>query len=240
MNASYSIITPVFNEEELLLSTVEQNLRLLRASGIDFEMVLVNDGSKDRSALIMDELQSCHPEVQSFHKVLNEGFGSAMSQGFRLAGKEWFLCLPVDCPLTEESLRTFVSSTGKADIIVAYRPERKGYSARMKVNSKVFHWLTCRLFGLELKDFNWLHMYRGDLFRNGTLRIRSKGLFMLAEVLVRADRAGLSFHEVTVDQPERLAGVATASKPSAVAFTLKEMLGFFLSLKMGGDRSSRT
>lgn len=237
MNASYSIITPVFNEEELLLSTVENNLKLLRASDIDFEMVLVNDGSTDKSAQVMNQLESLYPEVHCSHKPLNEGFGSAMSHGFRVAGKEWFICLPVDCPLTVESLRTFMSATGMADIIVAYRIERKGYSARMRVNSKVFHWLTCQLFGIDLMDFNWLHMYRGDFFRNGTLRVRSKGLFMLAEVLVRAHGAGLSFHEIAVDQPERLAGVATASKLSAVAYTMKEMLEFYLSFKLKCYRS---
>jgi len=132
--------------------------------------------------------------------------------------------------LTNESIDAFLSATGKADVIVAYRPERKGYSFQMKVNSAVFHWLAVYLFRLELKDFNWLHMYRSSLFRDEIIHFRSKGLFMLTEVLVCASRKGRSFHEILVEQPERLAGVATASRLSAVLHTIREMLEFRLSL----------
>ncbi|HXH19084.1 MAG TPA: hypothetical protein VNJ07_08360, partial [Chitinophagales bacterium] len=147
--------------------------------------------------------------------------------GIEAATKEFILCIPADSPLTPEVLKAFIGAAGKADIIVSYRLERVGYSTRMKLNSKVFHFLVRTLFDIKLRDFNWIHMYHRRIFGDSGVKLKSKTLFMLAEVLISAKRKGFSFHEIPVHQTQRLTGIATASKLVTVIKTLRDIIAFY-------------
>lgn len=228
---SVSVVTPVFNEEQIIESAVRTNLKLLRQFNCDFEILLVNDGSKDNSAQIIDRCFSSAPEIKIIHKAVNEGFGGAVKSGITGAKKEFILCIPADSPLTPEVLTAFAEAAGKADIIVSYRLERLGYSWRMKLNSKVFHFLVSRLFDIQLRDFNWIHMYHRRIFGDNGIKISSKGLFMLAEALIDARRKGFSFYEIPVHQTQRATGVATASKLTTVLKTLREIAAYYFTGK---------
>lgn len=224
---SVSVVTPVFNEEEIIESAVNTNLRLLRQYGCDFEILLVNDGSTDGSARIIDRCFSDIPSIRIIHMPANEGFGGAVRRGIAAAGKEYILCIPADSPLTDEVLASFLAAAGKADIIVSYRLERLGYTPRMKLNSKVFHFIVSALFDMHLRDFNWIHMYHRRIFADNGIGIRSKSLFMLAEVLISAKRKGYTFFEIPVHQTQRLTGIATASKFTTVMKTLRDIAVYY-------------
>ncbi|MEX2590172.1 MAG: hypothetical protein WD334_08200, partial [Chitinophagales bacterium] len=134
---------------------------------------------------------------------------------------------PADSPLDKDTCHTFFSSNiDFADIIISYRKERKGYTRSMLLNSKIYHFLISWLFSIKLKDYNWIHLYKRDIFNS--IEINSKGLFMLSEVLVKANKLGFKIEEVEVDQKMRLTGIATVSKPSAIINTLKEMISFYI------------
>jgi glycosyltransferase involved in cell wall biosynthesis len=157
----------------------------------------------------------------------NGGFGSAIKKGISIAKNEYIICIPADSPLDEQTAKSFFEAHLKSDIVVSYRLERKGYSKWMLLNSKVFHFLVSNLFNIKLKDFNWIHLYKTEIFNH--VDIQSKGIFMLAEVLVKAKKLKYSFIEIPVYQRQRLTGIATASKPSAVIKTILEMI----RLKLG-------
>src|SRR5262245_33709887 len=74
-----SVVMPVYNEENTLAEIVAR----VQATPFDKEIILVNDGSKDRSAAIMDELAKKHPNVRCFHHAQNAGKGAALSTGFK-------------------------------------------------------------------------------------------------------------------------------------------------------------
>jgi len=224
---SVSVVTPVFNEEEIIESAIKTNLLLLKQFNCDFEVVIVNDCSTDGSAMIIDRCFSNSAEIKIVHKPANEGFGGAVKSGIAVASKDYILCVPADSPLTSEVLEVFIKAAGKADIVVSYRLERLGYTWRMKVNSKVFHFLVSKLFDIQFRDFNWIHMYSRRIFSIGGIEIRSKGLFMLAEVLIAAKRKGFSFYEIPVQQTQRATGIATASKLSTLINTLREIAVYY-------------
>jgi len=224
---SLSIVTPVFNEEPIIENTVKTNLQLLRHLHFDFEILIVNDGSTDGSASIIDRCFSGIPEIKVIHKPVNEGFGSTVKTGIESARKEYILCIPADSPLTEEILELFVNSAPKADIIVSYRIERPGYNWRMNLNSVVYHFIIKNLFNLPLRDFNWIHLYHRRIFDERGVTITSKGIFMLAEVLIAAKKKGCTFYEIPMRPTQRITGVATASKFTTIIKTVQEMAVYY-------------
>lgn len=226
---SVSVIIPVFNEEEIIANAIRKNYHSLVELNCDFEIIIVDDGSMDSSAL---QVQSCIAMIANsryYKKDKNEGLGAALRFGIQLSKKEKILCVPADSPLDIETLSAFVVNKDKADILVSYRIARLGYSYRMLINSKVFHFLISSLFDMQLKDYNWIHMYSRKIFTEGKIKIEFDGLFMLAEILIKAKRKRYSFFEFPVKQQQRLTGIASASKFINVYRTLRDIIKFRLN-----------
>lgn len=226
-----SLIIPVYNEEDAVRHAIEANIVALQALLKDYEVIIINDGSADRSAAIIDETAGGRAFIRVLHKPKNEGMGGAVMSGIQLATKTYVLPVPVDCPLDTDILKKFISNLDHYDMVIGYRPVRVGYSLRMKLNSFVFHQLVSRLFRVQLKDYNWIHLYKRKIFTEDGIVITSKGIPMLAEVLIKGIRKGLRIKEIEVEQKERLTGVATASKISTVLKTIREI--FVLYAKIG-------
>jgi glycosyltransferase involved in cell wall biosynthesis len=223
---SVSVIIPAYNEEAIIKNAVKTALDILAASDSDFEIIVVDDGSSDQTPAILDQFFGSHPRITIYHKPYNEGFGSAIRCGIKLAKKQFIFCVPSDSPLTAPLYGIFSSHAHKADVLVSYRKEKIGYSIRKHINSYVYHRLISIAFGMCLRDYNWIHMYNRKLFDEGKIEIEYNGIFMLAEILIKAKRAGFTFCEFEVEQTERLTGIATASKLTAIIKTLGEMISF--------------
>ena len=161
-----------------------------------------------------------------YFKKKNEGFGSAIRKGIELAVKKFVMFVPVDSPLTEDIMQSFYENIDKADILVGYRIEKKGYSWRMKLNSRIFHVLVSKLFNMKLKDYNWIHLYRREIFNE--IIIQYNGIFMLAEVLIKGKQKGYTITEFPVEMIKRSGGVATAGSFKAALQTARDLFSFFI------------
>ena len=226
-NFSLSLIVPAYNEEEGIEYAINSNLDTLQKVGIDFEIIIINDGSTDQTKRIIEQNFGALPEV-TFESKTNGGFGSAIRRGVELAVKNHIIFAPVDCPLSPATLGAFLSNIDKADILVSYRRERKGYNWQMKLNSKFYNFLVSLMFGLSLKDFNWIHMYPKKMF-DSDIKIEYDGVFMPAEVLIKAHRKGYSFYEFPVEMEKRTTGKATAQSLKAITQTLRDLIKFFMN-----------
>lgn len=223
---SVSIIIPAYNEEKIIEKAINQALTILNAESADYEIIIVNDGSSDKTAELINSYSNHFQKITVFHKLQNEGFGSAVRKGISMATKTHLLCVPVDSPLTIELFTIFRDKADCADIIVSYRKKRLGYSKWKLFNSWIYHILITYFFSINLRDYNWIHMYNRKIFTTGKIEIEYKGIFMLAEILIKAKRKGFTFYEVEVEQTERLTGIATASKPSAIIKTIFDVFSF--------------
>lgn len=226
-NISLSLIIPVFNEEQSVQAAIESNLYALNQQLTQFEIIVVNDGSDDSSQEIINQFIKDRSNISSIQKEKNEGIGSAIRTGIYNAKYDYVFPVPVDCPLDNETLSLFLSQLGNADVIAGYRPKRVGYSVRMRMNSYLFHAIISFLFNVKLKDYNWIHLYKRKIFIKDGIEITSNGIVMLAEVLIKSLRKGLSVKEIEVVQRERLTGIATASKFTTLLKTFKEIISLY-------------
>jgi len=136
------------------------------------------------------------------------GFGSfelAAAEAARATG-DYLILWPADMPAEPADLAPYVAQFGRADVIVGVRQARVGYNPLMRFNAWLYPKLVATLFGLRLRDVNWIHAYRRDLFARITLTQR--GIPMLVEALVRLRDLGARFAEVDVQMKVRLGGVA--------------------------------
>jgi len=224
-----SILVPAYNEEELLADAVAQLLAAAAAAADDFELVVVNDGSADRTGDILDGLAVADPRIRAVHHERNRGIGGAIITATHNARCDRAIICPVDSPLSAEQLRAFLAASAPDVIVVGYRPRRLGYRGWQHVGSGVYHWLACALLGLRLRDINWIHLYPTRLF--GELQIEFGGIVYLAEVLAKAKRLGYRFVEIESPMAARLKGVATISKPRTIWRTFWDLWRLWWRLK---------
>ncbi len=219
-----SVVVPAFNEEALLDDCIRRLHTTLAALRLSAEIILVDDGSRDRTPAIADALAAALPGVVAVHQQ-NQGIGGAFRTGAARATGDYLILWPADMPAEPADLAPYAAQFGRADVIVGCRRRRVGYNPLMRFNAWLYPQLVATLFGLRLRDVNWIHAYRRAQFLRITLTQR--GIPMLAESLVRLRDAGATFVEVDVDMKERLGGVPSASRLRVMRRTLGGLFGLW-------------
>jgi hypothetical protein len=114
---------------------------------------------------------------------------------------------------------------GRADVLVGCRLRREGYNPLMRFNAWLYPWLVRALFGLRLRDVNWICVYRRDLVEQ--VVVTQRGIPMLTEILVKLRDLGASFLEVDCRMQPRRVGVPSASRFRVMWRTLTGLLQFW-------------
>ena len=160
-----SVVVPLYNEEESLPHLVEQLLAALRPSGERFELVLVNDGSSDRTAEVLERLSQDIPELVGVLLRKNYGQTAAMAAGFDVAQGEVIVSLdgdlqndPADIPMLLSKLREGY------DLVSGWRHQRQDAALQRKLPSKLANRLIGRVTGVRLHDYGCsLKAYRREV-----------------------------------------------------------------------------
>lgn len=227
--SSLSIVIPAYNEEEIIVTSVQQTLAAVSQAVADYEIIIVDDGSKDATQALVNKHLHEWPQARMVINKKNGGFGAAVWAGIQEASKEFILCVPVDSPIDLETLAPFLAVAPSTDVVASYRVKRVGYTLRMRFNSWAYHKLVSVVFGINLKDYNWIHLYRSCIFKKVTYQ--SRGIFMMVEVLLEARKNGFKIAEIPVHQKQRVTGIATSAKLSTILFVLKEMQRYLKNAK---------
>ena len=219
-----TVVVPAYNEEGALASTVASIRHALRDLAVSSEIIIVNDGSTDRTPEIADSLAAEDSATRALHQE-NQGLGGALRTGFADSHGEYVISWPADTPVEADELQPFVKALGSADVLVGYRSRRAGYNPLMRFNSWLYPQLVDWMFGLRLRDVNWIHLYRTALIREVSLSQR--GIPMLTEALVRLRDRNASFLEVPSEMKLRTTGVASASRLKIMWRTLAGLYLFW-------------
>lgn len=227
-DVSLSIIVPAFNEEALIENTVEHLIATGTKWVRDLEIIIVNDGSADKTPGIIDRLAEKHEIVRALHQSPNKGFGSTVRKGLENATNDLVTFCPADHHFSDREFEIYLTLIKHADVALGYRRERRSKQRLYPwMLSHYYHVLVNTLFRQDLYDVNWIHIYRRDQLPQ--FIGNSNGVFFLAETIIRAKRLGLNVVGVDVNYVERSTGDATGGKPSTVLNTVREMINFFLN-----------
>jgi glycosyltransferase involved in cell wall biosynthesis len=226
MALSVSCTILAYNEEESIEQAVLDVRNALVDLGREFEVVVVDDGSSDRTAEIAAALEDRFAEVRLIRHGRNLGPGSAILTGIRNARSDVICFHPADQQVDFREVAAMVPLLDDADIVVVSRSGRPGYTRMRMLSSQVYITLARVLFGLEgFQDFNFIYLFRRSLFDG--MPIDSDGVFLCTEILVRAIRKGARVAHAEAECLPRVSGTSKVYRPRVIAKTLREMLGFW-------------
>lgn len=217
-----SIFFPAFNEEANLEASVQKALESAPTISDDFEVIIVNDGSKDRTGEIADALVKRFPgTVRAVHHEKNRGYGAALWSGYDAASKEYVFFTDTDLQFDLEEIKELAKHVPEYDAVLGYRAKRMDSKMRL-LNAWGWNVLNRALFGLKVRDIDCaFKLIRRDLVVS--LPLETRGAMMSAEMLIRMSRNGVKFKEIPVSHYPRTKGVATGAKLTVILRALREM-----------------
>lgn len=228
MPPSVSVVIPMYNEEAYVERAVRAARDVLEGMGADWEVIVVNDASSDRTGALAEDLARADPRVQVLHNVANRQLGGSLRAGWARARKDLILYTDADLPadLGELPRAAHLLEYQQADVLAAYRFDRTAEGPRRAVMAFGYNLLVRVLFDLPVRDVNFaFKLFRRSLLER--LRLTSEGSFIDAELLLRARRAGAHVIQMGVDYFPRRHGPSKLSSPAVVAGILREMARYW-------------
>ncbi|MEA2518994.1 MAG: hypothetical protein QOF49_1074 [Chloroflexota bacterium] len=236
--ARLSYFFPAHNEEANLEGLVSEALETLPGLADEFEIVIVNDGSRDTTGRIADDLTAANPGVvRAVHHPVNLGYGAALLSGFQAARHEHVAFTDGDRQFRVADLGSLIdrmAASDRPDVVVGFRIKRADplvrtlYARAYRLANRIF-------FGLQVRDVDCAC----KLFRRSALEgigVESGGAFFSAELLIKLQAAGRSVAEVGVPHYARMAGSPTGAKPSVVFRAVRDFWLLRLRLWANGKR----
>ena len=231
-----SYFFPAHNEESNLPGLVEEALETLPTLADAFEIVIVDDGSRDATPAIADELAAANPDtVRAVHHPQNLGYGAALLSGFRASRFELIAFTDGDRQFRIADLARLterLAAPDAPDIVVGYRIQRADPLIR-KIYARVYRFANRVWFGLGVRDVDCAC----KLFRRASLEgiaVESGGAFFSAELLIKLHASDRTIVEVGVPHHPRTAGSPTGAKPSVVFRAVRDF--WSLRLRMWANR----
>lgn len=225
-----SFFCPAYKEEINLPIVVERAFQTLKRLASKFEIVIVEDGSPDRTGEIADSLvKKFSPHVRVIHHKKNLGYGPALRTGFKKADKyDYVFYTDSDAQFDVSELEGFIPYLVAYDVVIGYRKNRALPFKRL-VQTIIYNFLVRLLFGLKVKDINCsMKLVKRSILDK--IELTSESAFIDAELLVKLHNLGLEFKEVGVTHYPRVAGKAYGGKLSVIWQTFSEMISYWWEL----------
>ena len=224
-----SLVYPVFDEADNIAELLSESLRLAPKLSSDFEIVVVDDGSRDGSARIIEERRRAEPRIRVVRHSLNRGYGAALHAGLREARGEFVFFSDADLQFDLEELSTLFAHARNFDIVAGYRLHRRDPWPRRVIG---WSWsaLVRALFDLQVRDIDCaFKIFRRHVI--DAIPIESIGAFINTEILVRADRAHFRIHQVPVAHRRRRYGRQSGANPKVILRAFVELATLYGELR---------
>jgi glycosyltransferase involved in cell wall biosynthesis len=237
--ARLSYFFPAHNEEANLEGLVDEALATLPLLAETFEIIAVDDGSRDATPSIADDLAARHPDVvRAVHHPTNLGYGAALRSGFAAARYELVAFTDGDRQFHVADIGRLTDRLSEADapdVVVGFRIKRAdpfirtAYARAYRLANRIF-------FRLKVTDVDCAcKLFRREALEG--IHVESDGAFFSAELLIKLGAAGRTIAEVGVPHYPRTAGSATGAKPSVIGKAVRDFWRLRLYMWVNRQRS---
>jgi len=224
-----SLVFPVFDEAANIGPLLDASLRLAPKLARDFEIVVVDDGSRDGSAAIVAARRSEDPRIRLVRHGSNRGYGAALRAGLREARGELIFFSDADLQFDLDELATLLAHARDFDIVAGYRKPRRDPWPRRFI-ACLWGANVRLLFDLRVRDIDCaFKVFRRHVI--DAIPIASIGAFINTEILVRASNAGFRIHQVPVTHRRRRHGRQSGANPRVILRAIIELATLYRELR---------
>lgn len=226
--AELSAVMPAYNEQEVLSMALSEAATALDELCEIWELVVVDDGSTDRTPEILKQLQDKNSRIRVLTLEHHSGYSRALIRGFSKCRYRAIFFTDADAQFDLYDIAKLYAKLGEVDMVAGYRIGRRDRLIR-RVVSGAYNLLQGWVLGIDVRDVNCaFKLFRRSFFDR--VRLSSNGFLIDAELYARAQRAGLTWAQVAVPHRPRQLG-RTTIRASTVLETLRELWGLKRQLR---------
>ena len=227
---SLSIFFPAFNEEAIIAKTVADASRVAAAVADDYEVIVVDDGSRDGTAAVVESIAAANATVRLVKHERNRGYGAALRSGFSAARKRYVFFSDADGQFDLAELPKLLALLDQAPVVVGYRIKRNDPPHRLFI-AKTYNLLVRAVFGLRVRDIDCaFKLFTRDVFSR--ISLESNGAFISSETLIKLRRAGIPIVEVGVHHYPRTTGYSKGASVGVILKTIRDIIRLRLGLPL--------
>ena len=219
---SISAVFPCYNDARTIGWVVDQAVVTMARLGVEFEVVVVNDGSVDDSAQVLQALAVKTASLRVVTHPSNRGYGGALRSGFAEATKQWIFYTDGDGQYDPAEIEVLVATAGPdVDVVQGYKANRADNATRARVG-RLYHFLVSHLFGLRIRDTNCdFRLIRRGLFQQ--VRLTHSSGAICVEIVRKLQDAGARFVEVPVSHFPRRYGESEFFRGRHITLTMIDL-----------------
>lgn len=233
MLSGLSVFLPAYNEELNLRRVVGKIISFLPKVAQEWELIIVDDGSVDRTGEIAEEIAAAEKAARAILHKVNRGYGAALRSGLYASRFEWIAFTDADGQFDFSEISHFLdrqAETG-ADLVIGYYL-RRAVSWPRKLNSLLWQWLIFRLFNLRVRDIDCgFKLIRKKVVETISPLESERGAFVSTELLVKARKAGFKIAEIPVHHYPRKAGRATGANLNVIVKSFVDLFRLWRKLR---------
>lgn len=219
--SSLSIFFPAFNEEGNIATTIIDARNAARLVAKSYEIIVVNDGSVDRTGEIVQEMRANDPNIRLITHSTNKGYGAAVKTGLKSCKMDWIFFTDSDGQFHYDELQKFVSATDQADLIMGYRRKRMDPFHRVFVAQVLLKLWNFALFRLTVRDVDCAYKLFTKAVRDA-IKLDTESAITVTEFIVRAKLLGFRIIQLPVHHYPRKFGEQTGGNWRVIAKAARE------------------
>jgi len=226
-----SVFFPAYNEEKNLKNTIEKTVAILKKVAQKWEILIINDGSKDGTGRIAQELAKKYRNkvlVTTHHR--NRGYGAALKSGFYNSRYRWIAFTDSDGQFDFSEIVNFIKSQKEtnADLVIGYYLKRQVSFLRI-LGTRIWQLAVFLLFGLKVKDIDCgFKLIRKKVIETIPKLEAERGPFISSELLIKSKKSGFKIVEIGVHHYPRKLGTATGTDLNVVFSGLSDLVKLWL------------
>ncbi len=224
-----SVFLPSHNEEPNVERVVRGFLAELPRVADDYEVIVVNDGSTDKTGTIADRLASENSRVRVVHHEKNRGYGGAVISGIRAATQPYVVLADGDGQFDPKEIESLAAYVPEYDVVVGKRIRRADHLMR-RINGRAWTMLVRIVLGIEISDIDCGFKLFKREFLDG-MELRAHGAMISTELMARVVGRGAKIKEVGVHHLPRLAGEQSGANVKVIARAFKELFALYGELR---------
>lgn len=229
---SLTVVIPIFNEEAIIERSLTTLSDVLKTICLDYEILVVDDGSTDGTPEILRRLASSIEGLKILRNSRNEGLGGALCHGFKNASKEVIFYIDADMPFQyAEILRAVeILEESRAEGVAGFRINREREPFFRRFSSMAYNGCVSCLYGIKMQDINCaFKLMKRDALKN--LDLKAKGSFIDAEWMVRAAYRGYKIQELGVEYHPRYESGSRLFRFYPIVMAFWEMIKFYFDIR---------
>lgn len=223
-----SLVLPAHNEQDNIEIVVNRALETLPDHAPSFEILVVNDGSRDSTGRIIDRLHEQDSRVVPIHHRVNRGYGGALKSGFTVSTGDFVMFMDADRQFDIADIKLLAPFVDLFDIIAGFRMERSDPIHR-RINAEIFNLAVRILFGVHMRDLDCaFKIFRGEQIRS--LSLTTSGALINAEIQAKLRRQGATLVQIGVPHHPRVAGQATGGDLKVILRAMRETVSLWVRM----------